>query len=884
MVHPSVDERSMITYLSQFPKAQLKPGAPIRAGSEPSRIKVYGPGVESGLNTSVAKANFTIDTKNGGVGKASASVHSPNGQIDCSVINNSDGTYSCSYVPETAGQYTVNVMFAGKPAAKSPYCIEVAPGYAITAVKAFGPGLQSDGVQVGDQGDFTIDASQAGKGSTEVTVDGPYWRGSKAQIRDEGNGTYSCCYNPHIVGPHKVIVTFANEDVPGSPFKVNITDPSKVVIRGPAVKAHPPNIPYSTDDDGPESVSIHESLEWTIDCTDAGPGIVQANILDPNQHNTDLDVQQYNKDTHVVHFEPEYTGKHRITVTYSGNEVKQSPVEFTLYDPDKVKVSGPGLNGGKAGDILVVNVDSTKAGAGAITFSAIGPSQGVLDFDDRHDGTAIVTLIPEVAGDYKLHVKFRGEDVPKSPFTIPIIDPTKVHVSGSGVTGHGARVGAPAEVIIDTQEAGNAMVGAEVTSPKGSVCVIDLEPTEDCILEGEYMPTEQGNYTLKVKFAGRNIPSSPFKVPICDPDSITLSGTGLKYAIKSEDNIIAVTTTGVGSNEIGCNMRSLEHSAPPVDTEVVSLNDSQHEIHFTPQAVGVVEANVTYCGFSVHNKKSIPVCDPSAVRVEGSGVESGGMVGQPCRFIVDATEAAPQGSGIPHTIEVLDRDGRNVHLKVVEIEPDVWQAEYMPERAGSHRVTVKYANRNVCGSPFQVSIYDPRAVEAYGPGLERAFAQEKSHFTVDSSGAGDGAINFQIEGPADCAIDARQLGNEKLEVVYIAPCPGNYHVHIKFNNREISGSPFRVPCERPPPDASKCTISGVNNPGGFRVCGKNAGGTGLLEVGVCGQYVPCSFISVDHNGDYTFNVSYDVPQSGETTITVKWHGDHIRGSPFIIMM
>lgn len=45
IVHPDVDEHSVMTYLSQFPKAKLKPGAPLRPKQLfPDRAKAYGPG------------------------------------------------------------------------------------------------------------------------------------------------------------------------------------------------------------------------------------------------------------------------------------------------------------------------------------------------------------------------------------------------------------------------------------------------------------------------------------------------------------------------------------------------------------------------------------------------------------------------------------------------------------------------------------------------------------------------------------------------------------------------------------------------------------------------------------------------------------------------
>lgn len=45
IVDPNVDEHSVMTYLSQFPKAKLKPGAPLRPKLNPKKARAYGPGI-----------------------------------------------------------------------------------------------------------------------------------------------------------------------------------------------------------------------------------------------------------------------------------------------------------------------------------------------------------------------------------------------------------------------------------------------------------------------------------------------------------------------------------------------------------------------------------------------------------------------------------------------------------------------------------------------------------------------------------------------------------------------------------------------------------------------------------------------------------------------
>ena len=40
LINPHVDELSMMTYLSQFPDAKLKPGAPMKARADPGKVRL----------------------------------------------------------------------------------------------------------------------------------------------------------------------------------------------------------------------------------------------------------------------------------------------------------------------------------------------------------------------------------------------------------------------------------------------------------------------------------------------------------------------------------------------------------------------------------------------------------------------------------------------------------------------------------------------------------------------------------------------------------------------------------------------------------------------------------------------------------------------------
>lgn len=80
------------------------------------------------------------------------------------------------------------------------------------------------------------------------------------RVTDNQDRTYKVEFTPDHVGTIAADVTFANQPVPNSPFKVTVEpvgDASKVKVYGPAVE---------------KPVAVHEASYLTVDCKEAGPG------------------------------------------------------------------------------------------------------------------------------------------------------------------------------------------------------------------------------------------------------------------------------------------------------------------------------------------------------------------------------------------------------------------------------------------------------------------------------------------------------------------------------------------------------------------------------------------------------------------------------------
>ena len=276
------------------------------------------------------------------------------------------------------------------------------------------------------------------------------------------------------------------------------------------------------------------------------------------------------------------------------------------------------------------------------------------------------------------------------------------------------------------------------------------------------------------------------------------------------------------------------------------------------------------------------------MKIYGPGVEKDGLdTDMPSAdFVVDTRDTG--GVGVVDA-QCVGPDGP-IPVTVHDNGDGTYKCSYEPKDVGKYEVKVDYNKKPAGKSPYQVNVAPgasmpkPDQVRAYGPGLERAVVGQPAEFTVDASNAGNGEVGIQIDGPAECEVKCVDNGDGTFSCSYVAPRPGIYNIDLKFADQDVPNSPFQAKCERPPPDASKCVISGLENPGKFKVDCSNAGGNGLLEVGVSGAYIPCEYVSVKHNGDYTFDVSYDIREPGETTISLLWHGQHLKGSPFTVVI
>ena len=114
-------------------------------------------------------------------------------------------------------------------------------------------------------------------------------------------------------------------------------------------------------------------------------------------------------------------------------------------------------------------------------------------------------------GNHDIHLLYDDEPLPDSPFPVEAksgCDPNRVKAYGDGL--EKGIVDEENEFTIETKNAGTGGLGLAIEGP--SEAVMNCEDNKDGTASVVYVPVEEGDYDIAVKFGDEHIPGSPFSV------------------------------------------------------------------------------------------------------------------------------------------------------------------------------------------------------------------------------------------------------------------------------------------------------------------------------------------------------------------------------------
>ncbi|XP_066452680.1 filamin-B isoform X9 [Eleutherodactylus coqui] len=999
IIHPNVDEHSVMTYLSQFPKAKLKPGAPLKPKLNPKKARAYGRGVEPTGNMVKRPAPFTVETISAGQGEVLVYVEDPEGlREEAKVIPNNDKnkTFSVEYVPKVTGVHKVTVLFAGQHISKSPFEVNVEKAqWDASKVTAKGPGLEANGNIANKPTYFDIYTAGAGVGDIGCEVIDPQGKNNTVEmaIENKGNCVYRCTYKPMKAGPHSVNINFGGEATPKCPYLVNVGEacnPNACRASGRGLQ--------------PKGVRIRENADFKVDTRTAGSGDLHVSVKGPKGLDELVKQLETVDGVHYFEYYPLQPGKHVVTITWGGVNIPKSPFEVQVgpeAGPQKVRAWGPGLSGGVVGRSADFVVESIGTEVGALGFAIEGPSQAKIECDDQSDGSCDVKYWPKEPGEYAVHIMCDDEDIKNSPYMAYIqpasadfssdkvkaygpgleksgcivnnpaeffVDPTNaetaplkifaqdvegnpvdvntkskpdgtyvcsynpvnpikhtiavtwggvsvpnspfrvnigqgshpqnVKVFGPGVEKTGLKANEPTHFTVDCTEAGEGDVSvgikcdARVISDEEEDIDFDIIPNANDTFTVKYMPPGAGRYTIKVLFAGEEIPSSPFRIkvdPSHDASKVKAEGPGLnKSGVENgKPTHFTVFTKGAGKAPVDVKFSGPSPADAVKDFEIIDNYDYSHTVRYTPVQQGKMKVDVNYGGDPIPKSPfSVGVAAPLDLsKIKINGLDSRVEVGKDQEFTLDTKGAGGQGKV---DVKITSPTKKSVPCLVEPVTgKECSSVKYIPKEEGVHNVEVNYDGHPLPGSPYSVEATlppDPTKVKAFGPGLKGGLVGKPAEFTIDTKGAGTGGLGLTVEGPCEAKIECSDNGDGTCSVSYLPTTPGEYFVNILFEETHIPGSPFQADIEMPF-DPTKVVATGPGLDHG------KVGETGLIHVD-CSQAGPGvltmeavsdsgskSEVYIQDNNDGTHAVTYVPLFAGMYTLSMKYGGEQVPKFP-----
>jgi len=405
--------------------------------------------------------------------------------------------------------------------------------------------------EVGYETEFTVQLRTAGgknitvggETSVDVQIKAPLNSPLvKADIKDNGDGTYLVKYTPKAQGKTTINVNVRSRPIANSPFNVNVdklgVDAGKSTAYGP----------------GLEGGAAKEPTHFTVvahnrkgDPVGSGGDRFDVKINDPYGSEIKSEVVDNKDGTYTVNYRPADVGNHTITVQHEGKNVADSPYHVKIDtssagpDPSKCEAYGPGLEGAVGGEpatftIQARNKDGQKVtkGGDAFDVEVLGPDDTPIDVRivDNKDGTYNVTYNPEQPGRHKVDVILRGanplfyDHIKNSPVVVDAavgIDPSKTLVYGPGVE-DGVLNTKPAEFFIrpkdkdgkDVSNHDSANFDIKITDQNGTQLDSPIVDNGDGTYKVTYEPTGVGRHKVDVRLKGKPVGNTPVTINVKD--------------------------------------------------------------------------------------------------------------------------------------------------------------------------------------------------------------------------------------------------------------------------------------------------------------------------------------------------------------------------------
>ena len=802
------------------------------------------------------------------------------------LIDNHTTIYKLTYLVPVPGDYKLTVTYDKVNVSNSPFKLSIRPPADYNKCRVQHSYLDEDH-NIENPVDFSVDVTHAGSGSLVTKVLDP--NNSQVQVYTDVDHTplnviHYLKFKPKGIGKYTVSILWDDAAIPGTPFTVNVIDPSKCNIKGLPLKDN--------------TAVLNELFSYSVRTKSAGDGKVHSVISRPGQDDRILEPTKKGEHEYQFQYKPDRMGKFSILVFFSKKELNGSPFPCKTVDTGSVGVVLL-AEAALVCEPYEFHIQGSFPDTKGIKAIAHGPKDDIaVEVYPPTKNLRVARFIPLQAGSYEVFVEYSGQQVPKSPFSIACVDPGKCKMIGDLPLI--LQVGRKAEFQVKTVGAGPGTISLLINNKQENrSCGTEVEAKSDNDTHRiTLMPKIIGGISIHVLFAGHGIPRTPFRAQICDASKCRIVADFMKTGHSLTGKAITFTLIAV---EAGVAKPIIKAQGPSTQytVDVMEVSANTYECAFTPWQAGKQTIQIIWGIVHIPGSPfevSVGQSDEGVCSATGPGLTEA-VAGEPAKFDIHTTEPGLVDDGI------LNVDVRAVHYKAdVQVEDKrngLYMVTYIAPSPGAYLASITYNDKHIAGSPFKIRTIagaDATRCHAYGPALEskdNRYTDVAQEFYVDTANAGRGKLNVYVRGPnnEECKVYIKEEDGNIYSVKFNAENEGRYTVAVFWSKKQIPGSPFRIKVKQAANAGMvKAYGPGLRNGrlgdrGEFTIETKNAG-TGTLTIrvhGVRGSF-KVEVFAKDPDEPRILTARYSPIIAGEFVIFIRWAGTQIPGSPFKVII
>ena len=794
------------------------------------------------------------------------------------IVDNGDGTFIASFIATQVGKHTIDIAWGGKPIKGMPLIIDVKKAINCSSIRAEGDALRL-GI-AGRKETVTIIARETGLladgglSATMITADG-YDNDTKPkiEIKKKRNGVYALTYIAEVATDYLLDITHEDQSITDSPFTVNVRpapDASKCQVILPNTL-----------------VLVESTIEFDIDCTEAGCGKLTVIGKDPAKKNIPVEMSDDNS-LFTVKFNAVLVGVYTFDVQWSGNAVPDNPVKFYIFDPTKVTFTKLPRSAdflAVVGQSITFDIDASKAGKGQIITQVVLSESYPKEVEVKgKNGLYNFKYDFVQAGNFELIILFNNYTVLTELWKCSVVDMSQIVIANTP------------EFVTLRDNITIRITGIPIDSKHLTVSASNMKQPTDVSLvytnrvaSATFCAEFVGEYKIEMKYGGKQLNDSPLVIKSCNPDACQISGQIPNILHVKESKGVTIQTSKAGPGLLNCIADFLTEGTP---LECI-INSAPNEttLMLKALAVGTVNIGLEWANFPIHKVPfEVQVVDASLVTVKCITLEEEKKIKTASKVVFEVDSRTAGRASLQFNV----MGPRSQYKTFVRDNKDgTFTASFIAAQVGSHEVEFLWGGKPIPQSPLAIDVKKGigfNSIIAEGKGLKLGFVNKKETVNVTASDSrllkDDGDLSAEmnkVDGTESIAVEIIKTGLGFYTLSYIPRTLGKYELQINYEGKPIFDSPFYVDIKQPP-IPSKCisefpktsVLAGTMPQ--FTVNCKEAG-FGTLTVKVKDPTKKNVQVKISEVEEI-HTVSFEVTTVGEYTVEVFWSGIAIPYSPF----